>query len=76
MITLLARIFIREDDKPEKVRLAYGILCGIVGILLNVLLFTGKFIPVISHYKIAVLRHFKGIRSCSYRPCLFEIILL
>ena len=41
MITLLARIFIREDDKPEKVRLAYGILCGIVGILLNVLLFTG-----------------------------------
>lgn len=44
MITLLARIFIREDDKPEKVRLAYGILCGIVGILLNVLLFTGKFI--------------------------------
>ena len=25
MITLLARIFIREDDKPEKVRLAYGI---------------------------------------------------
>ena len=23
MITLLARIFIREDDKPEKVRLAY-----------------------------------------------------
>lgn len=44
MITLLARIFIREDDKPEKIRLAYGILCGIVGILLNVLLFTGKFI--------------------------------
>ena len=44
MITLLARIFIREDDKPEKVRLAYGTLCGIVGILLNVLLFTGKFI--------------------------------
>lgn len=44
MITLLARIFIREDDKPEKVRLSYGILCGIVGILLNVLLFTGKFI--------------------------------
>ena len=42
MITLLARIFIREDDKPEKVRLAYGTLCGIVGILLNVLLFTGK----------------------------------
>ena len=44
MITLLARIFIREDDKPEKVRLAYGTLCGSVGILLNVLLFTGKFI--------------------------------
>ena len=33
-------------------------------------------IPVISHYKIAVIRHFKGLRSCSYRPCLFKIILL
>ena len=45
MVTLLSRVFIknaREYDKPE-VRRAYGILCSVVGICLNVLLFGGKF---------------------------------
>ena len=46
MITLLSRIFIknRDDYADPKVRGAYGVLCGAVGILLNILLFTGKLI--------------------------------
>lgn len=40
MISLLARLFIKPDparEEPET-RRAYGVLCGIVGICLNVLL--------------------------------------
>lgn len=46
MIGLLAKIFIKNsDDKKDKdVREQYGILCGIVGILLNIILFIFKFI--------------------------------
>ena len=44
MVTLLAKIFIRGDQEKSAVRQAYGVLCGTVGILLNVLLFAGKFI--------------------------------
>ena len=46
MIKLLASIFIkdRENHRLPAVRRAYGILCGIVGICLNVLLFAIKFI--------------------------------
>ena len=45
MIRLLSKIFIRNRDDVEnpEVRTAYGILCGAVGILLNLLLFAGKF---------------------------------
>lgn len=43
MITLLAKIFVKEQKDKNKVRQAYGVLCGVVGILLNVLLFAGKF---------------------------------
>ena len=37
MITLLSKLFIknREDVKDQKVRQAYGVLCGAVGIFLN-----------------------------------------
>ena len=44
MITLLSRIFIKNHDQAEDqgVRRAYGMLCSIVGIGLNVLLFMGK----------------------------------
>ena len=40
MISLLAKIFIKNPSefKNEKVRSAYGMLCGIVGIILNLLL--------------------------------------
>lgn len=44
MINFLAKIFIKNCDNvsDQKVRSAYGYLCGAVGILLNVLLFCGK----------------------------------
>ncbi len=46
MITLLSRIFIKNasDVQQPSVRQAYGVLCGAVGIFLNICLFTGKFI--------------------------------
>ena len=44
MVSLLARLFIKPDGKaPAEVRKAYGLLCGAVGIFLNVCLFAGKF---------------------------------
>lgn len=43
MITILSRIFIRNREGEAK-RKAYGTLCSIVGILLNILLFVGKYI--------------------------------
>ena len=45
MITLLARLFLKPDGKSEAdLRKAYGVLCGAVGIALNLLLFAGKFL--------------------------------
>ena len=45
MITLLTKIFIShpEDIKNPEVRRAYGVLCGALGIGLNLLLSAGKF---------------------------------
>lgn len=44
MITLLSKIFIKSKYTEEsKVRKAYGTLCSVVGILLNILLFAGKY---------------------------------
>lgn len=44
MISFLARIFIKnhKDTTSPKVRQAYGMLCGGMGIFLNLLLFAGK----------------------------------
>lgn len=39
MISLLARLFIKPDLDQTAARKAYGILCGAVGIGLNLLLF-------------------------------------
>ena len=45
MISLLSRYFIKPEGKPEEeLRKAYGVLCGGVGIGLNLLLFLGKFL--------------------------------
>ncbi len=45
MVRLLARLLIRnrDDVSSPAVRKAYGVLCGALGIVLNVLLFAGKF---------------------------------
>ena len=46
MVSVLAGLFIKnkEQIKNPQVRQQYGVLCGTVGILLNILLFTGKFL--------------------------------
>lgn len=46
MVSLLSRIFIknRDDVTDPAVRKAYGSLCSALGIVLNVLLFAGKYI--------------------------------
>lgn len=44
MITLLAKIFIKDTEDKNKLREAYGMLCGIVGVCLNIFLFVGKFL--------------------------------
>lgn len=46
MVSFLARFFIKDYDNTESpcVRQAYGVLCGAVGIVLNVLLFAVKFL--------------------------------
>lgn len=56
MITFLSHIFIKdmEDVTNPKVRQSYGTLCGAVGILLNILLFAGKFIAGTISHSIAI----------------------
>lgn len=56
MVTLLAKIFIRdrENTSSPEVRQAYGMLTGIVGIVLNIFLFAGKFIAGTISRSIAV----------------------
>lgn len=56
MVSLLAKIFIkdRENTSSPAVRQAYGILCGGVGIGLNILLFACKFFAGIISNSIAV----------------------
>ena len=44
MITLLAKIFIKDTEDKSKLREAYGMLCGIVGVCFNIFLFVGKFL--------------------------------
>ena len=45
LISLLTKIFIkdRESVKNPKVRQGYGMLCSMVGVCLNIMLFVGKF---------------------------------
>ena len=35
MVTLLAKIFIKDSEDKIKQREAYGMLCGVIGILFN-----------------------------------------
>lgn len=56
MVKLLSRIFIenREDYSRPEVRGAYGVLCGVLGIVLNLLLFAGKFIAGLVSVSVAI----------------------
>lgn len=56
MITFLSRIFVknREDYQSPGVRQAYGMLCGAMGIGLNILLFLGKWLAGILSGSIAI----------------------
>ena len=54
MVTLLARLFIKHQEDEARTRRAYGILCGAVGICLNVLLFAGKFFAGLLSGSIAI----------------------
>ena len=56
MIKLLSRFFIKNhnDTDDPRVRSAYGMLCGIVGIFFNILLFVGKLIAGIISGAISV----------------------
>lgn len=52
MITLLERIFIKQGKDERR---AYGILCGTLGIALNLLLFAGKYLAGFLSGSIAVM---------------------
>lgn len=56
MITVLSKLFIRnhEDIRNPGTRQAYGVLCGAVGIFLNLCLFAGKFIAGFISNSIAI----------------------
>lgn len=54
MVTLLERIFLKEGAVGDE-RRAYGILCGALGIALNLLLFAGKYLAGILSGSIAVM---------------------
>lgn len=54
MITILSRIFVKEKE-GDTGRKAYGTLCSIVGILLNIFLFAGKYIAGVISGSVAVV---------------------
>lgn len=56
MISLLAKLLIkdRKNIRDLSVRRAYGVLCSITGIALNILLFAGKYVAGIVSGSIAV----------------------
>ena len=56
MIHFLAKLWIKdwENTSSPRVRQKYGILCGILGIVLNAILFLGKFLAGIFSNSIAI----------------------
>ena len=56
MVSLLSKIFIkdREDYKNPVVRNAYGTLCSVLGIFLNILMFIGKYIAGVLSNSISI----------------------
>lgn len=56
MITLLSKLFLHNNSniKSPAARQAYGVLCGAVGIFLNLCLFAGKFFAGLISHSIAI----------------------
>lgn len=56
MVTWLSKRLIRDYQEVEnpRVRQSYGILCGAVGIFLNVVLFAGKFLAGLLSHSVAI----------------------
>lgn len=56
MIKILAGIFIKDSRNLEdpNVRRAYGMLCSVVGVVLNILLFAGKYLAGVISGSIAI----------------------
>lgn len=54
MVTFLAKLFIKEKKDKVKIRQSYGMLCGVVGIFLNIVLFAGKFLAGTISHSIAI----------------------
>ncbi|MBQ6661134.1 MAG: cation transporter [Lachnospiraceae bacterium] len=54
MITLLAHLFLRGERAESETRSAYGKLCGLVGIGLNLMLFAAKFFAGLLSGSIAI----------------------
>lgn len=57
MVELLAKLFLKEkaeEDSPE-IRQKYGVLCGLAGIIFNVLLALGKFIAGLLSGSVAIM---------------------
>ncbi len=53
---MLARLFLKPEGKTEaQLRRGYGILCGAVGVFLNLLLFLGKLLAGLASGSIAVV---------------------
>lgn len=55
MITCLAKFWIRDSDSEEKKRRVYGTLGAVVGIFLNICLFTGKYLAGFLSGSIAIM---------------------
>ena len=65
MITFLSHFFIKDykDYNSPQVRQSYGMLCGAVGIALNIFLFIGKWLAGILSGSIAITPDKNRIQS-------------
>lgn len=55
MISILSKILIKKDEPAERVRALYGILCGAMGIFLNIILSLSKILAGLICGSIAIL---------------------
>ena len=56
MVTILSKIFISKQGKKEdQIRKAYGTLCSVLGIFLNIFLFVGKYVAGFVSGSIAIM---------------------